>query len=192
MLGEIVAILTKDPNLTNAIATVVSAIATTVAVFVSLLAVYISFITLRRQHQHNVLSVRPIAYVTVADFENSIRVKIRNHGSGPMLITRLEVSDGTSVKQTLIDWMPAFPNQISWTNFTGSIVDRSLLPGSEIVLLELTGNDDDTSFCISRDIARNALASLSVSIHYTDIYKSPLPQYKKNLSWFGRNSDEKS
>jgi len=66
VLNELFALLAKDPNATNAVATVASAIAAGLAVLVSAIAVSVSYVTLKHQQRHNVLSVRPIPIVTVA------------------------------------------------------------------------------------------------------------------------------
>ncbi|MFM9888490.1 MAG: hypothetical protein ACKVQT_36155 [Burkholderiales bacterium] len=187
MLSELFSYLAKEPNTTNALAAVASAIAATFAVVVSGIAVCVSYLTLKHQQRHNVLSVRPIPIVTVADYEDAIRVKVRNHGSGPMLVKRVQVVDGTSVKESLVEWMPDLPDNILWGNFVGPVSDRSLLPGSEMVLLELNGDHEDKAFRSVRDTVRKALAPLTVVVTYTDIYESSLDPYMKDLTWFGRH-----
>ena len=188
MLGDLVALLAKDPNTTSAVATVASAIAAAFAVVVSVIAVYVSCVTLKHQRRHNELSVRPIPIVTVADFEDSIRVKVRNHGSGPMLIKKVSVSADDQVKHALTEWMPDLPKGMFWTNFVGPVTDRSLLPGGELVLLELSGDDAENLFCAARDATRKALAPLTVTVEYTDIYESDFKPYAKDLSWFARHN----
>jgi hypothetical protein len=186
VLSELFALLAKDPNTTNAVATVASAIAATFAVVVSSIAVYVSLVTLKHQRRHNVLSVRPIPIVTVADYEDSIRVKVRNHGSGPMIVKRVQASNGTQMKEGLLEWMPALPTGVLWTTFVGPVSDQSLLPGSELVLLELSGDCEDRVYRAARAAIRDALAPLSVVVDYTDIYDSDFKPYTKALTWFGR------
>ncbi len=192
MLDEIFAILAKNTNVTNAVAAVASATAAGFAVLVSGVAVYMSYATLKHQRRHNVLSVRPIPIVTVADFEDSISVKVRNHGSGPMLVKRVYVGNGTHGKKSLVEWMPELPAGVLWSNFVGAVSDRSLLPGSEIVLLDLSGDHEDNTFLVARGATRAALEPLTVVVEYTDIYESIFKPYTKDLTWFGRHkvSDE--
>jgi hypothetical protein len=130
MLDDLLRVLAKDPNFTNALATVASVVVAMAALFVSAVSLFIGRATLKHQRTHNVLSVKPIPIVTVADHEDSLRIKIRNHGSGPLIVTDLRVSDGTSVEKAIIDWMPDLPDELLWTNFAGPIKDRSLLPGA--------------------------------------------------------------
>lgn len=185
MLNELLTLLSKEPNLTNAVAAVASAVAAGLAVVVSAVAVYISYITLKRQNRHNVLSVKPIPIVTVADFEDSIRIKVRNHGSGPMIVKRVHVGDGKSTKESLIEWMPNLPPGLLWSNFVGPVSDRSFLSGSEIVLIELSGDHKDEVFRAARDAIRSALERLTVIVEYTDIYDSNFKPCTKKLTWFG-------
>lgn len=187
MLNELLAVLARDPNATNAVAAAASAISAALAVVMSALALYVSYITLKHQQKHNVLSVRPIPIVTVADFEGSIRVKVRNHGSGPLLIKRVQVRDDTNMKESLVEWMPELPSGLHWANFVGPVFDRSVLPGSEIMLIELNGEFEDLTFRSACGAIRDALAPLTVLVEYTDIYESTFKHYVKDLSWFGRH-----
>ena len=87
MLNELLNALAKDPNSTNALATVASATIAVAALFVSAVSLFVAYRTLRHQRRHNVLSVKPIPTVMAADHEDSLRVKLRNHGSGPLIVS---------------------------------------------------------------------------------------------------------
>ena len=192
MLNELVSLLAKDPNLTNALATAASVFVAGAAFVVSVVALYVAHATLKHQRRHNLLSVRPIPIVTVADYEDSLRIKIRNHGSGPLIVKNVQVADGTSVKESLVDWMPELPTGMAWTTFVGPVKSRSLLPGSEIALLELSGDSADAKFGRARDVVRSALSPLRVVVEYTDIYDSDFEPHTKGLSWFGRHQSHDS
>lgn len=192
MLNELFQLLAKDSNLTNAVATVASAITAALAVLVSVCALRVSHLTLKNQQRHNILSVRPIPIVTVLDREDSLRVKIRNHGSGPMLILQVRVTHGVSGRESLVEWMPALLDGERWTDFAGPISDRSLRPGSEIILLQLDGEQENGAFARRRSDVRAALAPLQVAVEYTDIYESTFEKYVKELSWFDRHKEVKS
>ena len=180
------AFLKSDPNAANAFGAVASAAAAFLALVVSAISVGISVWAVRSERRHNELSVRPLAEITVADFEHSLRVKLRNHGIGPMIITKVAISDGTADKPTLLAWMPELPNGRPWTNFSDRISDRTLSPGSEIVLLELTERKGELDFINCRNIARTALAKLTVTVDYTNIYNTVMPPRRKELAWFSR------
>ncbi len=153
---------------------------------IAAVSLFVAHATLKHQRRHNVLSVKPIPIVTVADHEDSLRVKLRNHGSGPVIVKELHVTDGSGIKESLIDWMPDLPGQLLWTNFAGPIRNRSVLPGSEIVLLEFTGDSTDRAFTKARDGVRSVLSRLTVVVRYTDIYDSGFDPHAQDLSWFGR------
>ena len=178
--------LTANPNPANAFAAVASALAALLALVVSVAALFIAGWAAHLQRRHNRLSVRPIPEVTVLDLEEHVRVKLRNHGSGPLVIEGFEVAGYGGKHETLVDAMPNLPGR-DWTHFSGNIGGRALLPGGEIVLLELLREDDEIGFGRSRDLARKALALATLSVNYTDIYGGRFQPYSKSLEWFGRH-----
>ncbi|MDR3415736.1 MAG: hypothetical protein P4L83_06080 [Nevskia sp.] len=185
-MHELISLLKSDLNAANAFGALASAAAAFLALVVSAISVGISIWAMRLQRQHNELSVRPLAEVTVADYENSLRVKLRNNGTGPMIVTGIEVSDGHSAKACVVEWMPSLPKGRPWTTFSHDLKDRTLQPGSAIVLLELTEHQGEQDFASCRDLIRAALAPLTITVDYTDIYNKAMPKRIKALSWFGR------
>ena len=185
-MDALVNLLRADPNAANAFGALASAAAAILALFISAISVWISIWSARTQRKHNQLSVRPLAEVAVADYENSISVKLRNNGTGPMIITAVTVSDAKYTKDCLVEWMPDLPGGRPWNNFTHTLRHRTLQSGAVIVLLELTENEDARSFPMCRDLARKALAPLTIKVEYTDIYESVMNPCSKSLSWFGR------
>lgn len=191
-MNELIAYLAKDPNLTNALATVASAFIALAAFIISVTSLFVSRATLAKQHRHNVLSVTPIPMVSVADYEDRLTVKILNNGSGPLIIRNAKVERESQARESLIAWMPSLPDGMYWSTFVGPIENRSLLPGNEIKLLELTGDHPDKKFEKFRNECREALCPLTVVLEYTDVYGSAFQPHKKCLSWFGRNLSEPS
>jgi len=187
VMNELLAYLAKDPNLTNAIATVASAFIALAAFVTSVASLFVSRATLKKQHRHNVLSVTPIPMVSVADYEDRLTVKILNNGSGPLIIRNVKVKKESQERQSLIAWMPSLPDSMYWSTFVGPIENRSLLPGNEIKLLELTGDHPGQKFEKFRNECRAALSPLTVTLEYTDVYGSTFKSHEKCLSWFGRN-----
>lgn len=187
MIKALIETLARNPDLTNALATAASVVVALAALFLSGISLVVALASLRLQRRHNVLSVKPIPLVTVADHENSLRIKLRNHGSGPLIVTGISVTDGKRQKRSLIDWMPDLPDELLWTNFAGPIKEqRGLLPDRELVLLELDGDRHDPTFAKARDSVRSVLKDLTVNVEYTDIYGSKFDSYSHDLSWFGR------
>ena len=185
-LSTIFEYLKQNDGVAAALAALTSAVAAVIALLISLIAVYVAWRTAKQQREHNTLSVRPIPEVTVADYEDSLRVKLRNHGSGPLLIKSFSTVFRERSCKSLIECMPDL-NGRHWANFSGAIDGRTLLPGKEIVLVELTAEPNEKNFSIPRDKARRSLSETEVHVSYSDIYGSDFPQYTKNLSWFKRN-----
>jgi hypothetical protein len=186
-MDALVALLNSDANAANAFGALASAAAAFLALLVSAISVGISVWAAQSQRRHNELSVRPLAEITVADYETSLRVKLRNHGTGPMIVTAITVSNGSSTRPTILAWMPQLANGRHWTDFTDEVHDRTLAPGGELVLLEITEDDGEIDFAQYRDPTRAALAPLTVNVEYTNIYNSVMPPRQKALSWFGRH-----
>ncbi len=72
--------------------------------------------------------------VSVADFENCLTVKLRNDGTGPLIVRSLQVRRDKAFKETLIYWMPTLRDGVDWTTFVGPVTKRSIPPSSEFTL----------------------------------------------------------
>ena len=137
-LGEILSFLKQNHEVANAVSAMAGAVVALLAFLVSMLSVFFTWRTLRHQQAHNRLSVRPLPYITVGDYENSIYVKIRNNGTGPLIVKRLTVPGAANPDQPLFSNMPDLLPSFAWTNFTGASEGRSIAVGGEMVLLELS------------------------------------------------------
>jgi hypothetical protein len=186
-MDALLALLKAESNAANAFGALASAAAAFLALLLACISIGISVWAARLQRKHNELSVRPLAEVTVADFENSLRIKLRNNGTGPMVITSVAVTKGSVTHSSIIEWMPSLPSNRPWNTFSHALSNRSLQPGGEIVLLELTEYPDEVNFAESRESVRASLASLTVNVSYTDIYNKAMPVRIKSLEWFGRH-----
>ena len=182
-MDAIFQLLLKNKDMANAIAAVASALVALIALFVSLYALHI-------QRRHNILSIRPIPEVTVADFENSLRVKLRNNGPGPMTIVSFKVFKGNEVKDSVIEWMPTLPPNRPWNHFAMALEQSTIQSNGVVPLVELTAGEDETNFPNWRDLTRAELSKLRVVVYYTDIYESNLSPYEKSLIWFRRNLND--
>lgn len=165
------------------IATIVTGIAATVTAFVSL---HLSRKALVVQETHNKLSMRPIPFLALADYENTLRVRFLNDGAGPFIVIKVEVFSGSICKNDLISWMDTPPKGLHWSNFTSLLKGRAVLPNNELFLLELKGDDQDPNFANFRDQCRDLLANLTVKLTYTDSYNTNFPTYERSLDWFAR------
>jgi|ERR1019366_3165642 hypothetical protein len=186
-MAELYELIVKHHESANVVAAVASALAAGLAFLISCVSLWVSMSTLRHQRRHDALSLRPLPEVTVADYETKLRVTLRNNGVGPMIVARLVAGDGSEVRDQILAWMPDLPDELSWSNFSGSVDGRSISPGNSIVLLEITGDDQDPDFAEVRDSVRASLRGLTVNVEYTDVYNNVLPPCRKSLEWFGRH-----
>lgn len=184
--AEIYELLKQQPDTANAVAAIAGSVTAVIALLVSFISLIVSVVALKHQRRHNILTVKPLPEITVADFEQSLRVKLRNNGSGPLVVKELRANNSINTYHTVVECLPELPGR-DWTNFSGAIDGRSLLPGSEIILVELTEDEGEILFSSNRDLARRALSLVSVEIEYTDVYGSKFKPYTKTLDWFGRH-----
>ena len=186
-MENIIKLLVDDPDRTNAIAAVTNTVVAIAALLVAAISIYLTWSTSRAQTKHNRLSVKPIPFLVLADYENRLLVKLLNNGSGPLIVKTTGVQGNDKFTESLIAQMPPLPKNLFWSTFTSGMKDRSLLPGAELFFVELVGNPDDPIFHQFRDQCRQAMSKLSISITYTDIYDGKFPPYNRALDWFARN-----
>jgi len=164
--------------------TVIALCALVVSVVSTGLAVWTAFV----QRKHMRLSVRPIASVPVADFENRVGVFLQNKGIGPMRVRSLRVANAEGVEHDdLVTHMPPLAPGILWSNFYDSVDGSALEAGKRFLLLLLEGDPQDPEYRQSRDVVRRRLSSLVVRVEYEDLYGQPMEPLEQKLSWFGRH-----
>jgi hypothetical protein len=180
--------LIAQPDVANAIAALGSAVAAIAALFLSLLSLAVSLSALKHQRTHNQLTVRPLAYVMLGDYENQLFVKLRNNGTGPMIVKSIQVLGAELPHRPLIEAMPDLPAKVCWTNFVEEFEGRSIPAGGELVLLDLSSESSSSqaAFRSFRDKVRGALGRLSIRAEYTDIYNRVLPTASRDLKFFHR------
>jgi hypothetical protein len=179
-MSQLMVWLSDNHEVANALAAIFSALTALVALFMSVIALQI-------QRHHNVLSVRPIPEVTVADYEDSLRIKLRNSGVGPMFLKGVRVMRDEEEKDSVVAWMPILPEGRMWTHFATDLASRTVPVDGAIPLLDLTKYEGERNFAACRDLVRDALRELTVEVDYSDAYQTRFPIYLKSLKWFGRN-----
>jgi hypothetical protein len=123
----------------------------------------------------------------VADYENKVGVMLKNKGIGPLRVVHFRATDGKKTQDDLISWMPELPLGVSWETFYEDLDGLWIQPGEKVIILQLSGDAGDPSFSQGRDACRQALARLTVSVEYEDIYEKSMPVAERNLAWFGRH-----
>ena len=159
------------------------------ALFISVIAlgssIYFGWCT----RDHNRRSVRPLVNIVPADYEHRIRVRLRNNGTGPLLLQGIVADHQTrGKKRQLIDHMPPMPDGLSFKIFEKPQPGRSILPNAYLDLLVFDVDQGDQAALAYRDALRQALGQITIYIQYTDLYDTKFKDYQKSLKWFKRGS----
>jgi hypothetical protein len=154
------------------------------AAAISLISLLVALKALKIQREHNYLSVKPIAHFSRGDYEDCIFVKLKNYGTGPLLVDSFTVQSAQSVHRRMIDALDSLAQEVTWDNFTDTIDGRALAPNKEFVLIKATF---DKSQNAHRARIRSALAKMTLQLSYKDIYGKQHPSVIEPLIWFARH-----
>lgn len=174
-------LLQENQNLALAIGSLTSAWAAIVITIITIIAAYVAYKTSSEQRLHNKLTVRPMPEITIEHSDFSLCIKLVNHGFGPLLVksfTSINIGSGRSGK-SLVECVDL--NGGSWTHSCGGVDGRVILPGKEILLVELIMVQGDTMFSRTLEYAREHLSNVKISVSYSDVYDSQFPVYEKRI-----------
>lgn len=90
----------------NLINFIIDNIISCVAIFISLLSLGSSIYFSCLQIRHNKNSVRPVSSIRLDDYENELAVKIKNAGTGPLIIKKLIFKNKNYTSNSLISLIP--------------------------------------------------------------------------------------
>lgn len=185
-MSDIITLIEDNPNFASAIAALM-------AVIVSFISIILAVLSLWFQRRHNLKSVTPIASIDPSDYENLIAVRIRNSGTGPLVISKfIAVTTSGVTADDLISLMPSTPEKYSWDTYHWRLENVAIVPSESITLLEFSGDKKDPVFCGLRDKIRRHLMKTTVTLKYKDIYGRKMSDVQKELDSFARHlSDEK-
>jgi hypothetical protein len=156
-------------------------------IVIGIIALIFTAITFRVQRKHNRLSVRPIAIISVGDYENKLTVSIQNKGTGPLIIKDLSItSENGKIEKAIINYFDSDYDHVVWSTFCADIDGWAILPGETQTLIKLDGNPADEDFVLIRNRVRKVLASLKVELRYQDIYEIDMPKKVRKLDFFAR------
>ena len=158
------------------------------AVFMSLVSIIVTVVNMIIQRRHNRKTLQPIGSITLGDYENRIRVRLRNDGVGPMIIENTEVYEiesGLKLGSFLIELMPVLVDGITWSDFVRDMSGRAFAANRHIDLVLLEGDSEDERFAQSRQNVRAALANLRIRVSYRSVYGEKFSA-ERSLDWFGR------
>jgi hypothetical protein len=164
-------------------ADIASVVIAFLAFIVACVSIWMSKNALHQQERHNVLSVKPIPFISFANYENLIRAKLINQGLGPLIVKRIEVTDGEKKENDVIKFMPLLPEGLFWSTYTSAFENRAMLPGGEIIFLEFKCSDHESEIQF-RDECRAILSKLTITCFYEDIYGHKGKPCSRSGEWF--------
>jgi hypothetical protein len=164
--------------------TLIAVCALVVSVASTALAAWTAF----EQRKHMRLSVRPIAAVTLADFENRVGVFLVNKGLGPMRVVSFRVVDAEArTYGDIVSAMPELEAGVFWSNFHGDLDGAALAADRRVECLVLEGTPADVAFTRSRDRVRRSLGRLTIQVTYEDLYGQTMERCERKLDFFARH-----
>jgi len=178
--------LSENTDQANAVAAIANTIIAALALVVAVASIVFAAKGLRTQRQHNKLSVRPLPFIACADYEDHLRVKVRNDGTGPLIVRSVDaLLEGVKQHDELVSYMPELPPGLSWCNFSSGVV-RSIPAGGELILLELKLDLTKQHHTHFRDLCRGVLQKITIVVNYSDVYEDNFDPVTRDLNWFGR------
>jgi hypothetical protein len=160
------------------------------AVLISVFSLIVTVSSIYFQNRHNRISVMPIGFISISDYEDFSKVQLCNYGVGPMMIKRLTVMKIGSIEvleSALINCVTDLPDHYVWRDFVENIDGRVVPANGQIVLLHYQVTESDLVSEKIRDQIRKDLAELSITVEYTDVYGRKMVNAYRSLKWFGRN-----
>jgi hypothetical protein len=154
------------------------------SLIVAITSMIFGVVSLVIQRSHNKKSVLPLGVISLANYENDLRIKIKNNGVGPLIIQEIKTYKNGNFKNYPIDW---FENEnIIWKTFQKNLENYSIPANSESILLEYNVDLSDQKSVNTRELIRNILKDLTIKVKYKDIYDKSF-NIERNLSWFNGN-----
>ena len=155
-------------------------------IVIAFVAILLTIMTIRDPRKHNKLSVRPIAIISVADYEDRLAVNLQNQGTGPLIIEKISIINNNEIRSSIIEFFDTDFEDITWSTFIGDIDGWAILPGSQRTLIEIVGDSRDKKFIAKRNRVRKVLANLKIEVRYCDIYEQKMPIKVRSLDFFAR------
>jgi hypothetical protein len=150
------------------------------ATLVAFIALVTSVIALFIQRRHYRLSLKPIGFIKIGNYEDDIYVKIINFGTGPLIIEKLVIEYETQKYNTLISLVKDKIDISVYRDFVEKIDGRTIPSNGEIVLLRFQDQDSD----LNTTNLRSVLSKTIITIEYRDIYGKKMQPYKRDLIEF--------
>jgi hypothetical protein len=155
------------------------------ALLVAAVSIGIAFYGVKLQRQNNLMSVRPLPYISCADYEDLLWVKVRNDGVGPLLINNIRFNrDGSPADfDNLVECLPQLPRGMFWSKLSKGYV-RTVPIGADLPLIELHVDIAKLAQTSFRDECRKQLQRIEMTVEYTDMHGSKFKPISRRLDFF--------
>ncbi|ELP5715284.1 hypothetical protein H4F75_10275 [Enterobacter asburiae] len=153
------------------------------AMITSVISLFIAYKAQVHQQKHNQLSVKPLAEFLIGDYEDVIFIKIKNQGTGPLIVKEFLTQDSSNSYDRIMDAISEIKLNILWERFTDNIDGRIIAVDKELILLQASFEASEKRL---QKIIRSELSLLELNLTYNDIYGIEQPKLAKKLDWFSR------
>lgn len=153
------------------------------AMITSVILLFIAYKAQMNQQTHNQLSVKPLAEFLIGDYEDTIFIKIKNQGTGPLIIKSFTTQYKNIKAHRIMEVLSEIKYDLVWDRFTDSIDGRTIGVDKEIVILQASFSSGQKSL---QQKLRSELSLVELNLEYNDIYEITQPQLTKKLDWFSR------
>ncbi len=167
------------------------AIVAVLALITSVGGLLVAFKTSRDQQIHNIKMIKPILHVDQWDYENNLKVDLRNNGIGPAVVNKLYVKHKNGkVKNALYYFLPdRLPGNMNykeyWTGYENFVVKPDTICDLIVIPVDIKSEKQIKE----REKLRKKIGKLTVVIEYSDINGNRMPKYERELWVFQRTDN---
>lgn len=153
------------------------------AMITSVISLFIAYKAQINQQIHNQLSVKPLAEFLIGDYEDTIFIKIKNQGTGPLIIKKFITQHNNIESHRIMEALSELKYDLVWDRFTDSIDGRTIGADKELVILQASFESGQKTL---QQKLRSELSSFELKLDYSDVYSITQPKLTKKLDWFSR------
>ena len=162
------------------------------ALIVSGLALFISYLTYKIQRLHNIKSLRPYIVIHPYDYEDRIKIELKNQGMGVAIIKEISVLKLDESKPNIFKWLPEkLPDNMNYEDYFIGQPEFAVSPDLSLNLLEISFDKSIAKQIKVRNDIRKILGELSIQIQFTDVYDNNFT-FNKDLTFFNRTDNVNS
>jgi hypothetical protein len=162
------------------------------ALLVSTISTIVAHRTFKLQRTHNVKMIKPIIQIGQWDYENKLRIDLRNNGLGPAHVDKISVyKNEHEVKTCIYHWLPdKLPGDMNYKEYWTAHEKFIVQVNSIIKLIEIPVDIEIKKQVKCREEIRSILRQIKIKIEYSDLYGNEMETYEKSFGVFNRTDNE--